>query len=170
MAQTPEQKARRAAQRKLAQRIKRGESPLGGEFRQYVERAMGQAPTPPPPVNPSGIETPRPFTTESVEVDYESIAAEEFASGVGHEDDIPFTYRPTATSYPSRLPQNKHRRTTAAGYDNQTQRLAVQFYTDGAVYHYYDVPTWMAREFRLADSPGDYINEELNHHPYERIR
>lgn len=160
MAQSEAQKARRAAQRKLAAQLKRGESPLGGEFKRYVERATERI-APPPPVGP--------YEPPVEELDYESIAADQFASGFGDDDDIPLTYRPTNTSWPGR-PGNRHRRTTAAGYARNLRTLAVQFYTNGAVYHYYDVSPGEARAFYLTDSPGDMINGPLSSKEYERIR
>lgn len=122
---------RRAAQRKLARALKRGESVLGGEFQAYV---------------------------------YDEL----FARGASPDDDtVLFTYDPTKTTWP----QNgwDHRRTTRAGYNRATRTLRIQFFTNGAIYDYFDVPPAVARQFRRVESPGRYINAILNNYDYERI-
>lgn len=146
MAQTPAQ--RKAAQRRTAKQLRAGQSPLGGEFRKYYERSLGTPSTEPPP-------------------DYEEIAAREFGRQTGVDDAIPFTYRPTNTTWPGN--GWDHRRTTAAGYDRTTQTLRVQFFTDGATYDYFDVPPAVARSFRRTPSPGKFINRVLNNYEYHRV-
>lgn len=152
MAQTPAQ--RRAAQRKVKQALQGGQNPLGGEFGRQAAKAR---------------ET---FLTEQRRLrerleDYERDEALRFGRQEGVGEVIPFTYRPTKTTWPGN--GWKHRRTTAAGYDRLTQTLRVQFFTNGAVYDYYDVPPAVARQFRRAESPGKFINSVLNGYEYSRV-
>lgn len=99
--------------------------------------------------------------------DREAARARDFANEEGEGDFIPWTYDPSKTTWP----QNgwDHRRTTMAGYNKNTQTLRIKFYTDGAVYDYYNVDAATARAFRRAASPGRFINARLNSLPYERI-
>lgn len=149
MAQTPAE--RRKAQRETAKKLRGGQSPLGGEFRKYSERALN-------PVQAGSTSPP---------VDYEEIAAREFGRQEGVDEAIPYTYRPTKTTWPGN--GWKHRRTTAAGYDRTTQTLRVQFFTNGAQYDYLDVPPSVARSFRRTPSPGKFINRVLNKYEYHRV-
>src|SRR5690348_13741253 len=128
MAQSASQ--RRAAQRKVARQLRRGENPLGGEYQAYV---------------------------------YDEL----FARGEAAEGDVDLTYDPTKTTWPQT--GWDHRRTTRAGYNRTTKTLRIQFFTNGAVYDYYDVPPAVARQFRRVESPGRYINAILNNYDYERI-
>lgn len=83
---------------------------------------------------------------------------------------IPLTYDPTKTAFPGN--GWDHRRTVAAGYDLSRGMLAVQFYTDGSVYHYgidKPVPQDVARRFRLASSPGRFVSNELESYGYIRV-
>lgn len=151
MAQTPAQ--RRAAQRKLAKALKQGESVLGGDFgRKAREVAAAYS------------EEKR--LQERLQ-DYERDEALRFGRQEGVDEVIPFTYRPTKTTWPGN--GWKHRRTTAAGYDRLTETLRVQFFTNGAVYDYYNVPPAVARQFRRAESPGKFINSVLNGYEYSRV-
>ncbi len=82
--------------------------------------------------------------------------------------DIPLT-RSTRSSNPARP------RTTYEGYDSKTHTLAIRF-RDGAakgggtaVYHYYNVPTSIAQQFRKSASPGKFINRRLAGYPYGRV-
>lgn len=160
MAQTPAQ--RKAAQRRTAKAVKSGGSPLGGEFRRYVEEAIerrdathfsdGVIPT--VPSSPGGITPP-------------SEIEEEFAWGAGEPYDIPLDYDPTKTTWPGN--GWHHRRTTRAGYDRDTETLSIEFFTNGAIYYYYNVPPDVAKAFRRTPSPGKFINAVLNSYYYERI-
>jgi KTSC domain len=83
---------------------------------------------------------------------------------------IPLTYAPTKTAFPGN--GWDHRRTIAAGYDLSRGMLAVQFYTDGSVYHYgidKPVPQDVAKRFRLAASPGRFINNELDSYGFVKV-
>lgn len=97
----------------------------------------------------------------------ERAVANRFAKGDAQGDEILFTYDPTNTTWPGN--GWEHPRTSRAGYDNVNQVLAVQFYSNGAVYHYYDVPASVARQFRRTNSPGKFINSVLNGYDYSRI-
>lgn len=158
MAQSP--KERKAAQRKVAKQVKRGESPLGGEFRRYYEEAVERQEAiyfgggkdylggePPIPEAPS--------------------FEEEFELGAGNVPEIVLDYDPTKTTWPGN--GWHHRRTTRAGYDPESKTLAIEFFTNGAIYHYYGVEPDEARAFRRAVSPGKFINARLNSHPYRRV-
>lgn len=92
---------------------------------------------------------------------------EYFARQMAAEDEVNLTYDPTKTTWPGN--GWDHRRTTRAGYNRATQTLRIQFFTNGAIYDYYDVPPAVARQFRRVDSPGRYINAVLNGYAYERI-
>lgn len=147
MAQTAAQ--RKAAQRRVAKQLREGTSPLGGEFRRHVEQELQRR-----QIGPDIIEPIDPALLW---------ARQEYAE----DEDIPLTYVPTNTTWP----ENgwDHRRTTEAGYNRATETLAVKFYTNGAVYHYYDVKPQTAIAFRRTESPGKFINRVLNAHDYERI-
>lgn len=83
---------------------------------------------------------------------------------------IPLTYSPTKTSWPGN--GWDHRRTIAAGYNRETGILRVQFFTDKAVYDYgtaTPVPPYVAYQFRLAKSPGRFINSTLESYGYTRL-
>lgn len=99
--------------------------------------------------------------------DREAQRARDFANEEGEGDFIAWTYDPSKTTWP----QNgwDHRRTNRAGYDKKTGTLRIEFYSNGAVYNYYDVSQATARAFRRAVSPGQYIDRVLNSHNYERI-
>lgn len=130
---TEEQRARRKAQRRTAAALRRGESPLGGEFASYVRTARD----------------------------------EQFSAGSGDDDEIPLSYDPTKTTWPSN--GWDHRRTTAAGYNRETETLRVQFFTNGAIYDYWPVSPAEAKAFKRAPSPGIYINQILNAKNYQRV-
>ena len=86
------------------------------------------------------------------------------------DDFIPLSYNPTKTSWPAN--GFDHRRTIAAGYNRNTGILRVEFWTDGAIYDYgviTPVPPYIAYQFRLAQSPGRYINSTLESYGYTRI-
>lgn len=95
------------------------------------------------------------------------VLAEQFAEELAEGDTIPHTYEPTKTTWPGN--GWNHRRTTSAGYDRDRQILEVEFYTNGAIYRYYNVTQNEAQAFRRTRSPGQYIDAVLNSHPYERI-
>lgn len=99
--------------------------------------------------------------------DREAARARDFANEEGEGDFIAWSYDPSKTTWP----QNgwDHRRTNRAGYNKTTQTLRIEFYTNGAVYNYYNVPQSVARSFRRAVSPGQFIDAVLNGFPYERI-
>jgi hypothetical protein len=83
---------------------------------------------------------------------------------------IPLTYAPTKTSWPAN--GWDHRRTVAAGYDRQRGLLRIEFYTDGSIYDYgttRKVPSVVAEQFRLTQSPGRFINSTLESYGYTRI-
>lgn len=85
-------------------------------------------------------------------------------------DFIPLTYAPTKTAFPGN--GWDHRRTIAAGYSKSDGILRVQFYTDGAVYDYgteTPIPPQVAKSFRLAQSPGRFINTTLNNYGYLKV-
>jgi hypothetical protein len=123
-----------------------------------MPRRRVQRNTPPNKVPPSK-------NTGAYYVDQEM--ARRFAQGQGEAGVVPLTYDPTKTTWP----ENgwDHRRTTRAGYDRSEQTLRIQFFTNGAIYNYYDVPPEVARAFYRADSPGRFINAVLNGYEYERI-
>jgi hypothetical protein len=93
--------------------------------------------------------------------------ARRFASKIDEEGFVDLTYDPTRTTWP----QNgwDHRRTTQAGYNKATKTLRIKFFTNGAEYDYHGVPQGVARQFRRAVSPGQFINQFLNSYSYERI-
>lgn len=100
----------------------------------------------------------------------ENTEADLFSQSSARGDFIPLTYDPTKTAFPGN--GWDHRRTVAAGYDRATGRLRVQFYTDGAVYDYgteHPVPPQIAKLFRMADSPGRFINTTLNNYGYLKV-
>jgi hypothetical protein len=70
-------------------------------------------------------------------------------------------YQPTPTINPGRP------RTLAAGYDEKSMTLRIQF-RSGEVYTYYRVPPSVWWKFQRAQSPGRYINSTLNGYPYSR--
>lgn len=70
-------------------------------------------------------------------------------------------YQPTPTINPGRP------RTLAAGYDDRTMTLRVKF-RDGEIYEYYQVPPSVWWKFQRAQSPGRFINTQLNRYPYKR--
>lgn len=85
-------------------------------------------------------------------------------------DFIPLTYAPTKTAFPGN--GWDHRRTIAAGYSKSQGILRVKFYTDGAVYDYgteHKVPPQVAKSFRMAQSPGRYINTTLKNYGFLRV-
>lgn len=85
-------------------------------------------------------------------------------------DFIPLTYAPTKTAFPGN--GWDHRRTIAAGYSKSQGILRVQFYTDGAIYDYgteHPVPPQVAKSFRMAQSPGQFINTTLESFGYLRV-
>jgi hypothetical protein len=85
-------------------------------------------------------------------------------------DFIPLTYAPTKTAFPGN--GWDHRRTIAAGYSASQGVLRVQFYTDGAIYDYgteHKVPPSVAKSFRMAQSPGRFINTTLENYGYLRV-
>lgn len=90
----------------------------------------------------------------------------EVLRGLGNQErggPVPLTYFPTVTSDPS------DPRTAAAGYDPDTRTLRVEWGDGGRGYNYYEVDpqTWMEFQNRSATpSPGRFINDELNYHPY----
>jgi hypothetical protein len=82
--------------------------------------------------------------------------------------------RPTHTSWPGNS-QSVGPRTLAAGYDYQSMTLFVRFrgpklspntFADGVGYEYYGVTLTEWERFRDHWSPGRYINEVLDSHPY----
>lgn len=90
--------------------------------------------------------------------------------GGDNGDFIPLTYTPTKTSWPAN--GWDHRRTVAAGYSKARGLLRVQFYTDGATYDYgilHPVMPETAHAFRLAQSPGRFINEVLENYGFARV-
>lgn len=94
-----------------------------------------------------------------------------FASTVSEEGTVEFTYDRTRTTWP----QNgwDHRRTERAGYNRATGILRIEFFTDGAWYDYgvrTPIPPGVARQFRRAKSPGQFINQVLESYGYERVR
>lgn len=105
---------------------------------------------------------------------YEYVAQEmarRFATSETDVDNVDLTYDPTKTTWPSN--GWDHRRTTAAGYNRATGKLRIEFYTNGAVYDYgtrIPIPPQVARQFRRAASPGQFINLHLESYGYERIR
>lgn len=111
---------------------------------------------------------PRKKSPEEITIEIANrAAADRFTSGTAAGDDIPFTYDPTNTTWPGN--GWDHPRTARAGYDSSTGTLRVQFYSNGAVYDYHDVPASVARDFRMTTSPGTFINRVLNGYDYERI-
>jgi hypothetical protein len=70
-------------------------------------------------------------------------------------------YQPTPTINPGRP------RTLAAGYDSNSQTMRIKF-RDGEIYEYYQVPPSVWWKFQRAQSPGRYINTQLNRYPYSR--
>lgn len=85
-------------------------------------------------------------------------------------DFIPLTYAPTKTAFPGN--GWEHRRTLAAGYSKSQGLLRVQFYTDGAIYDYgteHPIPPQVAKSFRMASSPGKYINTTLENFGYLKV-
>lgn len=66
-------------------------------------------------------------------------------------------------------------RTQMEGYNRATQTLAVRFRQgaaaggETAVYHYYNVPPELARQFRRSASPGKFINRRLAGYAYGRV-
>jgi hypothetical protein len=66
-------------------------------------------------------------------------------------------------------------RTQMEGYNRATQTLAVRFREgaaaggETAVYHYYNVPPELARQFRKSASPGKFINRRLQGYAYGRV-
>jgi hypothetical protein len=85
-------------------------------------------------------------------------------------DFIPLTYAPTKTAFPGN--GWDHRRTIAAGYSKSQGILRVQFYTDGSIYDYgteHPIPPAVAKSFRMAPSPGRFINTTLESFGYLRI-
>lgn len=84
-------------------------------------------------------------------------------------DDALLDVRPTNTSDDTRP------RTLAAGYDEESETLFVRFrgrhtgnfqYSDGIGYEYYGVSPQQWQRFRDNWSPGRYINDVLDGHPY----
>jgi KTSC domain len=101
----------------------------------------------------------------------ENIEADLFSRSDNAQGDfIPLTYAPTKTAFPGN--GWDHRRTIAAGYSVSQGILRVKFYTDGAIYDYgidQRVPPAIAKAFRLAQSPGRFINTTLEDYGYTRI-
>lgn len=100
----------------------------------------------------------------------ETLAIRQFGHGKGTGDLIPLTWNPTNTTWPDN--GWDHRRTDEAGYDRRRGRLRIKFHTDGAEYDYgtyKQVPPSVARAFRRAASPGQFINRVLESYGYERI-
>lgn len=96
--------------------------------------------------------------------------ARRFANSDGDIDDINLSYDPTNTTWPGN--GWDHRRTTQAGYNKTTGILRIRFFTDGSVYDYgvsNPIPQAVARQFRKASSPGQFINSTLEAYGYERI-
>lgn len=73
---------------------------------------------------------------------------------------VTVSYSPTRTSNP------QDPRTSAAGYDPQTQRLYVEWGDGGTPYYYYDVTPQEWDAFQRTDSPGRFINAILNEKNY----
>jgi hypothetical protein len=101
----------------------------------------------------------------------ENTEADLFAQSDNAKGDfIPLTYAPTKTAFPGN--GWDHRRTIAAGYSKSQGLLRVKFYTDGSIYDYgteHPVPPSVAKSFRLAPSPGRYINTTLNGYGYLKV-
>lgn len=94
--------------------------------------------------------------------------ANRFASQRSDDSDqINFSYDPTNTTWPGN--GWSHPRTSRAGYDSVTRTLRIQFFSNGAVYDYHEVPPDVAKAFRRTISPGRFINTTLNSYPYERV-
>jgi hypothetical protein len=96
------------------------------------------------------------------------IAAERFVNQTADEEDfIPLDYDPSNTTWP----ENgwDHRRTSRAGYRRSDGTLRIQFFSNGAIYDYHNVPVDVARRFRRVESPGKFINAVLNGYEYEKI-
>jgi len=112
-----------------------------------------------------------PFSRYYGDAFIESSEAKLFAQSDNAQGDfIPLTYAPTKTAFPGN--GWDHRRTIAAGYSKSQGLLRVQFYTDGAIYDYgtaHPVMPETAHAFRMAQSPGRFINEVLENYGYTRI-
>lgn len=93
--------------------------------------------------------------------------ADRFARGRGDGDEIPLSYEPTKTTWPAN--GWDHRRTTAAGYNRDTETLRIEFFTNGSIYDYWPVSPAEAKAFRRAVSPGKFVNQILNAKNYQRI-
>lgn len=70
------------------------------------------------------------------------------------EPDIVLDYQPTKSSNPPRP------RTTAMGYDSDSQTLRIQF-RDGAVYDYFNVTEEQYAQISKTWSPGKWMNRNL---------
>lgn len=68
---------------------------------------------------------------------------------------------PTKTINPQRP------RTLEAGYERETRTLRVRF-RDGTPWEYYDVPPEVWQNFKRVQSPGRMINRTLNNYDYGR--
>lgn len=50
---------------------------------------------------------------------------------------------------------------TAIGYDAQSQTLVIRFKSNGAVYHYFDVPPATWEGFKAAESKGRFFGKNI---------
>lgn len=75
---------------------------------------------------------------------------------------VRLTYVPTRTTDPGRP------RTLAAGYDDNSKTMRIDF-RGGATYEYYEVTPSEWGRFKRSASPGKFINRVLNAHPYGRV-
>lgn len=97
------------------------------------------------------------------------------AEAEADEDDVEAEVGEIELTNATRSSNPARPRTTLEGYNKVTQTLAVRF-RDGAaaggetaVYHYYNVPPEIARQFRKSASPGKFIDRRLAGYAYGRV-
>jgi hypothetical protein len=52
----------------------------------------------------------------------------------------------------------------AIGYDSANQELHVRFVKSGETYVYNQVEEWVFEEFKMAESPGTFLNTRVKDH------